>query len=116
MPYISAFSHRVQDDQKCVHIFITWVSANRFHRSKPCFEVHQMPFKMRYKAMHNFDSVKFYELNPLYYHVDFIGWHETLNILFISKLARLTENCRFTDMVEDRGTRNRKKSLETTIQ
>ncbi len=49
-------SEQTQTDQ-------SWVPVNRFQRSIPYFEGHLMPFKMRYKVLHNYFPIKFYRSN-----------------------------------------------------
>ncbi len=49
--------------KKSIHFFITWDPVNRFQCSIPCFEGHLMPFKMRYKEVHNYFPIKFYRSN-----------------------------------------------------
>jgi hypothetical protein len=84
---------------------------NRFQCSIPCFEGPLMPFKMRYKAMYNYNPIKFYELNNLYYHMDAIGWRKIF-FCFPQNSIRSIESSSSADVFKERKTRKRKKTHE----
>jgi hypothetical protein len=53
----------IQGGPKNSHFIIIWVSSNRFQCSIPCLKGYLLPFKMRYKARHNYFRIKFYAKN-----------------------------------------------------
>ena len=69
----AGFWHSYRVAQKKIYFIITWDPVNRFQCSIPCFGGHSMPIKMRYKAMYNYNPIKFYELNHLCCHIDMGG-------------------------------------------
>ena len=90
---------------------------NRFQCSIPYFEGHLMLFKIRYKATHNYDPVKFYELNHFCCQLVLQGGAKNEPFFhFFQKFTQLTKNCSFTDVNKEKKTRNRKKLMKTSAQ